>query len=39
MHVEEHQNVLLLVRDVVRHEYPVVTIGSEYLEMGILFNK
>ena len=32
VHVEEGQNVLLLVGDVVRHEDPVITVWSKYLE-------
>ena len=36
MHIEEHQDVLLLVGDVVRHEDPVITVWSKYLETNIL---
>ena len=32
MHIEEHQDVLLLVGDVVRHEDPVITVWSKYLD-------
>ena len=32
VHVEEGQNVLLLVGDVVRHEDPVITVWSKYLD-------
>ena len=36
VHVEEGQNVLLLVGDVVRHEDPVITVWSKYLDIIIL---
>ena len=36
VHVEEGQNVLLLVGDVVRHEDPVITVWSKYLDTNIL---
>ena len=36
VHVEEGQNVLLLVGDVVRHEDPVITVWSKNLETNIL---
>ena len=36
VHVEEGQNVLLLVGDVVRHEDPVITVWSKYLDINIL---
>ena len=36
VHVEEGQNVLLLVGDVVRHEDPVITVWSKYLETNLL---
>ena len=38
MHIEEHQDVLLLVGNVVRHEDPVITVWSEYLETNLHFN-
>ena len=31
VHVEQHENVVLLLRDIVRHEDPVVTVRSEDL--------
>ena len=36
MHIEKHQDVLLLVGDVVRHEDPVITVGSKNLQTNIL---
>ena len=36
VHVEEGQNILLLVGDVVRHEDPVITVWSKYLDINIL---
>ena len=36
MHIEEHQDVLLLVGDVVRHEDPVITVWSKYLETNLI---